>query len=63
MCVQEAAWHIGCDPWALRCQLKADPNYFGFRVLMLGKKIYIPRKKFEQLTKVDEDKEKGEKKE
>lgn len=43
---EEAAEVIGCKPYAINVQAKADPSKLGFPVCMIGTRVRIPRRGF-----------------
>ena len=44
----EAAKILHCDPQALRRQARKDPTALGFAVIVVGRRVRIPREPFLQ---------------
>ncbi len=42
----EVAPYIGCDGHSIRLQAQKDPAALGFPVIVIGRRIYIPREGF-----------------
>lgn len=43
---KEVAGCLGCTPYAINQQAAADAGKLGFPVIMVGKRVKIPRKAF-----------------
>lgn len=42
----EAAAYIGCDGQSIRVQAQKDPAMLGFPIIVIGRRIFIPRTGF-----------------
>lgn len=43
---EEASEVLGCKPYTINCQAKADPSKLGFAVCLMGSNVRIPRLAF-----------------
>ncbi|QWT54869.1 hypothetical protein KP626_07115 [Christensenella sp. MSJ-20] len=46
---------MNSDAQVLRCQLRANPDMWGFRVTVRGSRVQIPRKPFLKMLGEDEE--------
>lgn len=43
---EQIAGVLGCQAHSIRCQAHADPRSLGFPVIVIGRRVKIPRKPF-----------------
>lgn len=43
---EDVAEVLGCKPYTINCQAKADPDKLGFPICMMGTTVRIPRLAF-----------------
>ena len=43
---EDVAEVLGCKPYSINCQAKADPGKLGFPICMMGSTVRIPRLAF-----------------
>lgn len=43
---EEVSEVLGCKPYTINCQAKADPSKLGFAVCLMGASVRIPRQAF-----------------
>ena len=51
MSVTEVAQRLGLGVNSVRCQLRANPGAAGFPVTIIGRRVLVPRKGFENWIK------------
>lgn len=42
----DVAGYLGCEPYSINLQAKADPASLGFPVILMGNRVRIPREGF-----------------
>lgn len=42
----DVAGYLGCEPYSINVQAKADPSVLGFPVIVMGSRVRIPKEGF-----------------
>ena len=52
---KDIAPFLGANPYSIHCQAQSDPQKLGFPVIVLGRRVRIPKERFIKFIKGDVD--------